>query len=359
MSIIITNGCDCAEKELLNNWAAEYNKRAIEDHKTAEIIDHPDGSVTTDKIKDGAVITDKIANAAVTETKLGNSAVTTDKLKDGSVTRDKIASNAVSNLNIADQSVNSRNIVDSAITTDKIGYGAVTETKLADGAVTADKIAGSSVTEIKLADSAVTSDKIADNAVNSSKLADGAVKSESIQQNAVMNSHILNGAVTSDKLAIGSVNNNRIVNGSVDTRTLADGAVTPEKTTFRNYTSNPVTVGTWIDGSAIRRQTFKIPYDPNCDQVSLLSSKSGAMCIGVDEHVDSLENVKGIVNAYCELYRETFPVGDVVPRYDSSTIDSDLIFDLTLMNQSVLRILKDAQEEGEGVYLQGYIEYIY
>ena len=146
---------------------------------------------------------------------------------------------------------------------------------------------------------------------------------------------------------------------AVKTENIVDSAVTPEKTTFRNYTSNPVMVGTWIDGSAIRRQTFKIPYDPNCDLVSLLSNKSGAMCIGVDEYVDSLENVKGIVNAYCELYRETFPVGDVVPRYDSSTIDSDLIFDLNLMNQSVLSILKAAQEEGEGVYLQGYIEYIY
>lgn len=42
----------------------------LSDHRTAEVLDHPDGSVTTAKLADGAVTTPKIANGALTPEKL-------------------------------------------------------------------------------------------------------------------------------------------------------------------------------------------------------------------------------------------------------------------------------------------------
>jgi hypothetical protein len=93
----------------------------LTEHKALATLDHPDGSVTTDKI----------ADLGVTTPKLQNGAVTTDKLFDG------------------------------AVLFAKIGDAQVTETKLGTGAVTTDKIADLNVTTGKLADLAVTAAKLA------------------------------------------------------------------------------------------------------------------------------------------------------------------------------------------------------
>lgn len=50
------------EERVVDNLAAEYAKNIMEKHKTAATIDHPDGSVETEKIADGAVTKEKIAD---------------------------------------------------------------------------------------------------------------------------------------------------------------------------------------------------------------------------------------------------------------------------------------------------------
>ncbi|APD09759.1 hypothetical protein [Thermus brockianus] len=60
-------------------------------HRTAPVLDHPDGSVTTDKLADGSVTTAKLANGAVNGAKLAPGAVGTAQLADASITVSKLA----------------------------------------------------------------------------------------------------------------------------------------------------------------------------------------------------------------------------------------------------------------------------
>ncbi|MEM2726671.1 MAG: hypothetical protein QXV61_00230 [Archaeoglobaceae archaeon] len=100
-----------------DNW---FNKAVVDDiadlnteltqHKTASVLDHPNGSVTTAKIADGAITTAKIANSAVTDVKIA----------DGAVTNAKIANNAVTTAKIADGNITTAKIADGAVTDAKI-----------------------------------------------------------------------------------------------------------------------------------------------------------------------------------------------------------------------------------------------
>ncbi len=79
MSIIDVNSKLYREKELVNNYAAEYAKRECDKvldeaaaHKSASVLDHPDGSVTTAKLADEAVTEEKIADCAITAEKLSD-----------------------------------------------------------------------------------------------------------------------------------------------------------------------------------------------------------------------------------------------------------------------------------------------
>ena len=80
-----------SEKEKELNWAAEYAKREIKKHREAVPIDHPDKSVTTEKIATDAVTTAKIASGAVNAEKIAADAVTTAKIASGAVNVNKIA----------------------------------------------------------------------------------------------------------------------------------------------------------------------------------------------------------------------------------------------------------------------------
>lgn len=53
------------ESGIKDNWAANYAKKTIEKHKSASPIDHPDGSVTREKIKSGAVSADKLSDDVI------------------------------------------------------------------------------------------------------------------------------------------------------------------------------------------------------------------------------------------------------------------------------------------------------
>ena len=205
MSILTTDGTGYAEQKLLDNWAAEYAKRAVKEHREATPADHPDGSVTTPKIGDGAVTAEKLASAAVTAPKLDDGAVTTDKLDDYCVTQMKLAQGAVSNNRLQNDAVDSRVLAADAVVMEHIKDGNVSTSKLGNYVVTNEKLANASVAERNISDKAVTTDKIADYAVGQQQLAQAAVS------------------------------NNRIQSGAVDERTLADGAVTADKCAFYPY----------------------------------------------------------------------------------------------------------------------------
>jgi hypothetical protein len=64
---------------------------ALNTHKNANPIDHPDSSVTTIKINDSAVTTAKINDSAVTTAKIADLNVTTAKINNSAVTTAKIA----------------------------------------------------------------------------------------------------------------------------------------------------------------------------------------------------------------------------------------------------------------------------
>jgi hypothetical protein len=75
-------------------------------HRTASVLDHPDGSVTSPKLANEAVTAAKVADEAVTSAKIAGGAVSTAKLADGAVTTAKIADGAVTIPKLADASVN-------------------------------------------------------------------------------------------------------------------------------------------------------------------------------------------------------------------------------------------------------------
>ena len=87
-----------SEKEKELNWAAEYAKREIKKHREAVPIDHPDKSVTTEKIAAGAVIAEKIATDAVTTAKIASGAVNVNKIADGHVILKKLSSDIQSEI---------------------------------------------------------------------------------------------------------------------------------------------------------------------------------------------------------------------------------------------------------------------
>lgn len=99
----------------------EALKTAINNHKTAAVLDHPDKSVIESKLADGAVTTSKVADGAITRAKMA----------DGAVTRDIIAGCAVNDEKLDVGAVHTYNIFDEAVTTIKIDTEAVTEEKLA------------------------------------------------------------------------------------------------------------------------------------------------------------------------------------------------------------------------------------
>jgi hypothetical protein len=101
----------------LNQLVDAHNTldNTINNHKNNAVLDHPDGSVTTNKL----------ANNGVTTSKLADSAVTAPKIQDGAVTTPKIASGAVTTDRLADNSVSTNKIVSGAVTREKIAAGAV------------------------------------------------------------------------------------------------------------------------------------------------------------------------------------------------------------------------------------------
>lgn len=225
MSVLETNGTDYAESKLLDNWAAEYAKQVLADHKERTPIDHPDGSVTTLKIGDGAVSAEKLASASVTTAKLDDQAVTTDKIDDYAVTTVKIAQSAVNNDRIANGAVDGRCIADDAVTTEKLADKAVTGGNIANNTIKAENMAPNAIKEAAIEDGAVTTEKIADYAVGQQQLAQRAVSNNHIQDDAVDERCIAPNSVGFEALKVASVGNAAIIPGCIQNRHMADDSI--------------------------------------------------------------------------------------------------------------------------------------
>ena len=68
----------------------KVTKVPLDGHRTQEVLDHPDQSVTTAKVKDLAITEGKLAKDSVTEAKVKDLSVTTSKINDKSVTMAKV-----------------------------------------------------------------------------------------------------------------------------------------------------------------------------------------------------------------------------------------------------------------------------
>lgn len=108
-----------------NYDAAQVINSGLSGHKDAVVLDHPDQSVTTVKLKDANVTAAKLADGSVTTAKIAAGSVTTDKLADISVTAAKLADGAISTVKINDAAVTTAKIALGAITSDRIQSGAV------------------------------------------------------------------------------------------------------------------------------------------------------------------------------------------------------------------------------------------
>jgi hypothetical protein len=126
-------------------------------HKTAPIIDHPNGSVTAAKLAENAVETAKIKDRNITAVKIALGTITLNELNqsvintlsevpDGSITNAKLASNAVTAIKITDRTITAAKIATGAITSNELASNSVITAKITDSAITAAKLAASALT---------------------------------------------------------------------------------------------------------------------------------------------------------------------------------------------------------------------
>ena len=82
-------------------------KDAIEAHKNAIVLDHPDGSITTAKINNKAITTDKIYEKAITTDKIADGAIGNVQIRNGSITEEKLDSALKNNIKNTNENLNS------------------------------------------------------------------------------------------------------------------------------------------------------------------------------------------------------------------------------------------------------------
>ena len=212
MSYIDTDNYGYSERDMEQNWAAEYAKIV-----TNELEEKHDEDVALLEAEINAVASDLAAGLSNAASDLASglnnvrseleSELYDEKVYlEGSIER--VASNVDANfeyyLNDMDELNNGLRygtaIGNGTITTSKLDDSAVTASKLSDRAVTTSKLGDSAVTASKLGDSAVTASKLGDSAVTTSKLGDSAVTTSKLDNIAVTTAKIADGAVTTAKL---------------------------------------------------------------------------------------------------------------------------------------------------------------
>ncbi|MGN0183356.1 MAG: hypothetical protein ACI4DP_13255 [Candidatus Ornithomonoglobus sp.] len=404
MSLLSFDKTGFSEKELEKNWAAAYAKR-LNDSLSDTVENHVAALEGSDRdvLASAKEYADKTAKTAVSAHKTvavldhPNGSVTNEKLADYCVNTIKIAQGAINNNRISNGAVDARTILDGSVTTAKIADGAVTAEKLADGSVTAGKLADICITPEMLEDKSITIEKLAD-AVRSSYdgttgiLTAPILKELSISSGQPYNLDVaeINGHPLRDDTArteaakatkfyvgdsaptyttAGNIGDIAAVKtdsetdpynpiymclGKVSKIVLEDGRVLGGTGLYKwinisepisvvaqlqQYSTTPQRVGTWIDGTPVWRMAFqrKLTDDEISDMVATVSLP-----------VSNLNNCKGIVNSYAEAiaYMDDTPVACII---DNNPLEHD-----DAWNAFVLTTYIANNREG----IQGWIEFI-
>lgn len=117
-SVINVTQTGYSEYESAENWAAVYAKRVVDEHKTSPVLDHPDGSVTEDKLSGD--VKEKLAGAVLTAQTASETASTAKAVADDAVScaeralntsneTEGVAYEAIGNANLANETANAAN----------------------------------------------------------------------------------------------------------------------------------------------------------------------------------------------------------------------------------------------------------
>lgn len=137
-NFITSQNLDALDKDVIGltkNLSSALERISViplSDHRDKTTLDHPDYSVTENKLADNSVTTSKIKNKNVTNEKIADNAVGTTNIEDASVTTSKISDKNVTNKKLANNAVETAHIKDENVTTIKIKDKNVTMAKLAD-----------------------------------------------------------------------------------------------------------------------------------------------------------------------------------------------------------------------------------
>lgn len=207
----------------ITRTAVNDNYDRIEAHRSASVIDHPDGSITAAKLAPGAVTLDKLPDQVITGAKIANSAISTSKLADNSVTEPKIQTNAVITRHIMDGNVTREKLQDSSIDSSKIQ--SVTGAKILANTIPNSALVNATIQAEKIADHAIATNKLAPGAVTTDRISDRAVTAGKLDTNSVTADKIAAAAVGTDKLASQSVTSAKIAQKTITGALIADGAI--------------------------------------------------------------------------------------------------------------------------------------
>ncbi|MBQ3426497.1 MAG: hypothetical protein IJH37_05055 [Clostridia bacterium] len=232
-------------RDIEQNWAAEYAKRLTE--QEAKTRSEADTNLNT-----------KIGNLAVSVNSgeaIGDGVITTDKIDERAVTSDKLALLSVKGEHIREQNITTGKIHDLNVTTVKLADRAVTTDKLADRVVTKDKLARWAVTNEKIEPGAVTSDKLFDVFASIVEVRNGVADNKAVTPYTLKHGigDIIPMCVINGDLFLENVNVETI---GADVTSISHNPV--KDAGLRTYSITPVQVGTWIDGTPIWRQAFKV-----------------------------------------------------------------------------------------------------
>jgi len=114
-------------EKILQSVKDKLDIQQLNEHVRKPVIDHPNGSVTKDKIANGAITGNKIANGTITGNKIADKAVGQGQIADYAVGQTQLAQYSVSSAKIYPTAVQTAHIKDGNVTREKLSEDIITE----------------------------------------------------------------------------------------------------------------------------------------------------------------------------------------------------------------------------------------